>query len=150
MKITRLNVCVLAVVVLMQATDATSNEADNSQAPAADPMRGKKPGDVRDDNGLKMPFVWCPPGVVTMENVEVIIEPAPEKIKRSSDDEFDSNDEPAPAPKRTERIAPVKVFVSHYWIGKYEVTQSEWTDVMQTEPWKGKPGSAIMWQLSRE
>ena len=33
----------------------------------------------------------------------------------------------------------VKVFLTQgYWLGRYEVTQSEWKEVMQTEPWKGK------------
>jgi formylglycine-generating enzyme required for sulfatase activity len=31
----------------------------------------------------------------------------------------------------------VKVFLTKgYWLGKYEVTQSEWKQVMKTEPWK--------------
>ncbi len=39
-------------------------------------MLGKEAGQVRDDNGLKMKLVWCPPGFVTMENVDIITEPA--------------------------------------------------------------------------
>ena len=43
-------------------------EPVKTPTPVADAMRGKEPGDVRDDNGLKMKFVWCPPGKFTMEN----------------------------------------------------------------------------------
>jgi formylglycine-generating enzyme required for sulfatase activity len=28
-----------------------------------------------------------------------------------------------------------------FWLGKYEVTQSEWQRVMQTNPWKGRGGA---------
>ena len=125
-------------------------------APAADPMRGKEPGEVRDDNGLKMKLVWCPPGFVTMENVEVIKEPAAKKEDKPGDDDVDPNDEPAaknddvaiddevdpkdePEPRQTTITTPVKVFLTKgYWLGKYEVTQSEWKQVMKTEPWKGQ------------
>jgi formylglycine-generating enzyme required for sulfatase activity len=104
-------------------------------------MRGKEPGEVRDDNGLKMKLVWCPPGFVTMENVEVIEEPAAKKQDKpnNDDDEVDPKDKPAPEPRQTETITPVKVFLTKgYWLGQYEVTQSEWKLVMQTEPWKGQ------------
>jgi formylglycine-generating enzyme required for sulfatase activity len=37
------------------------------------------------------------------------------------------------------KVTPVKVFVTKgYWLGKYEVTQSEWKQVIKTEPWKGQ------------
>jgi formylglycine-generating enzyme required for sulfatase activity len=29
-------------------------------------------------------------------------------------------------------------FTNGFWLGKYEVTQSEWTLVMKTQPWKGQ------------
>ncbi len=33
----------------------------------------------------------------------------------------------------------MKVFLKKgYWLGKFEVTQFEWKQVMQTEPWKGQ------------
>src|SRR5579862_7657204 len=86
-----------------------------------------------------MKLVWCPPGFVTMENVEYNTEPAAEKEDKPNDDEVDSKDEPAPKPRQTERITPVKVFLTKgYWLGKYEVTQSEWKQVMSSEPWKGQ------------
>ena len=40
---------------------------------------------------------------------------------------------------RLQKITPVKVFVTKgYWLGKYEVSQSEWIQVMNTEPWKNQ------------
>jgi formylglycine-generating enzyme required for sulfatase activity len=75
-----------------------------------------------------------------MENREVITEPAVAKENQpNDDDDFDPKDEPAPQPRRMERITPVKVFLTKgYWLGKYEVSQSEWKHVMKTEPWKGQ------------
>jgi formylglycine-generating enzyme required for sulfatase activity len=92
-------------------------------------MLGTKLGQVRDDNGLKMKLVWCPPGFVTMEQVEIVEEPV------TTEDE----DEAAPKTRRVEKITPVKVLLTRgYWLGQYEATQSEWKEVMKTEPWKGQ------------
>ncbi len=108
---------------------ASPANPDESPAPAADSMVGKKPGQVRDDNGLKMKLVWCPPGVVTMEQIETVEEPV------TTEDE----DEAAPKTRRVEKITPVRVLLtSGYWLGIYEVTQAEWKQVMKTEPWKGQ------------
>ena len=138
MKSTWLTVCVVAAVAFLCLTQAKPDEPGKAPTPAADPMRGKEPGEVRDDNGLKMKLVWCPPGFVTMEKVEVITEPAAKKddsrtmmksIRKTS----------LPEPRQTTKITPVKVFLTKgYWLGKYEVTQSEWKQVMKTEPWKGQ------------
>ena len=39
----------------------------------------------------------------------------------------------------TNRFIRVKAFLTGgYWLGKCEVTQSEWKEVMETEPWKGE------------
>ena len=66
---------VVAAIALLRIAQANSDEPESAPAPrAADPMRSNAPGDARDDNGLKMKLVWCPPGFVTMENVEVIEE----------------------------------------------------------------------------
>ena len=75
---------------------------------------GTKAGEERDDNGLKMKFVWCPPGQFTMGS------PKSEEGRDSDED-------------------PVHVRLTKgFWIGKYEVTQGEWERVMGTTPWKGK------------
>jgi formylglycine-generating enzyme required for sulfatase activity len=76
-----------------------------------------------------------------MEEVEVIEEPAVENEENpiNDDDEVDRIDKAAPQPRQTAKITPVKVFVTTgYWLGKYEVTQAEWKQLMRTEPWKGK------------
>jgi sulfatase modifying factor 1 len=75
---------------------------------------GTKAGEERDDNGLKMKFVWCPPGQFTMGS------PNSEKDRSSDEDQV--------------QVTLTKGF----WIGKYEVTQGEWERVMDTTPWKGK------------
>ena len=103
-----------AAFPLLFATGSRSDEPAKTEKPNADSMLGKEPGQVRDDNGLKMKLVWCPPGEFTMEQVDVVEE--------------------------VEKIAPVKVILTRgYWLGKYVVTQAEWKRVMATEPWKGQP-----------
>ena len=133
--------CVVAAVACLRVAQAQPDEVvDKAPPPAADRGRGKKPGDLRDDNALKMKLVWCPPGFLTMEEIEVITEPAPEKTDDSNAAEADLKDKPAPRPRKINKITPVKVTLTQdFWLGKYEVTQSEWKEVMKTEPWKGDP-----------
>ena len=140
MKSTWLTVCVVAAAAFLPLTHAKPDEPGTAPAPVANPLLGKESGEVRDDNGLKLKLVWCPPGIFTMENYEVITEPAVEKENQPNDDDaVDPKDEPAPQPRPKEKITPVKVFLTKgYWLGKYEVAQSEWKQVMQTEPWKGQ------------
>lgn len=145
MKFPWLAVGVLIAVAVLSIGHGKSEEPAKASPPAAaDAMRGKAPGDVRDNNALKMKFVWCPPGFLTMEHVEYVFDPPPEKVAEPNDDNAESKEKPAAVqqkptpmrrPKRT--ITPVKVFVSQgFWLGKYEVTQADWKAVMKTEPWK--------------
>ena len=142
MKSTVLLICLAASVGFLATTELKSDEQGKDTASpkpdASDKFIGKAPGDVRDDNGLKMKLVWCSPGFVTMEDIEFVTEPVAKKANNpNDDDEVDPKDEPDT--RRTEKITPVKVFLTKgYWLGKYEVTQSEWKQVMQTEPWKGQ------------
>src|SRR5580692_1874572 len=54
-------------------------------------------------------------------------------------DNDDDDPRAEPEPRQTTKTTPVKVFLTKgYWLGKYEVTQSEWKQVMQTEPWKSR------------
>jgi formylglycine-generating enzyme required for sulfatase activity len=96
---------------------------------------GSRAGEERDDNGLKMKFVWCPPGQFTMGS--------PETEQGRGDDEDQ---------------VQVKL-TKGFWIGKYDVTQGEWERVMGTTPWKGeeyvKEGSRyaatyVSWQDATE
>jgi len=114
MKSTCFAVCVVAAVAFSWMTHAESDEPINVPTPAAGPMRGKEPGEVRDDNGVKMKLVWCPSGKFTMGS------PPSEQCRDSDENQ-------------------VSVTLTNgFWLGKYEVTQSEWKQVMQTEPWKGQ------------
>jgi formylglycine-generating enzyme required for sulfatase activity len=61
-------------------------------------------------------------------------------------------------PTRTrlgEKITPVHTFLTHgFWLGRFEVTQAEWKQLVATEPWKGKahtkegddfPATVVSW-----
>jgi formylglycine-generating enzyme required for sulfatase activity len=60
---------------------------------------------------------------------------------------------------RSDEHPPIKVNLTHgFWLGKYEVTQKQWKQLMETEPWKGKnfvqeaddnPASWIGWDDAR-
>jgi formylglycine-generating enzyme required for sulfatase activity len=127
----------MAVACCLLAIESRSDEQDKAGKATAEPAVGKEPGQVRDDNGLKIKLVWCPPGFVTMEQIEEIREPVP---ATEPTDENDSKNEPASKPVRLiQKVTPVKALVTiGYWLGRCEVTQSEWKQVMATEPWKGK------------
>jgi len=106
----------IACLVAMAGSIALGDEPPAANA-AAPKSTGTKAGQVRDDNGLKMKFVWCPAGTFTMG---------------SPTDERD----------RQENEAQVQVTLTKgFWLGKYEVTQSEWQRVMRTAPWVGKEWS---------
>jgi formylglycine-generating enzyme required for sulfatase activity len=74
-----------------------------------------KAGTVRDDNGLKLPLVWCPPGRFTMG--------------RPMDGDYESY--------FSEFQVPVTL-TRGFWIGKTEVTQAQWEQIMSTKPWVGR------------
>ena len=66
----------------------------------------RRPGEERVDNGLEMKFCWCPPGSFWMGS-------APGE------------------PSRAENQNPIRVVLSRgFWMGKFEVTQSQWRKVM--------------------
>ncbi|MBS0266895.1 MAG: formylglycine-generating enzyme family protein [Planctomycetes bacterium] len=138
MKSLSLSVCLVSAMALFSLAQVKSDEPGTATRLASEPMLGKAPGDVRDDNILKMKLVWCPAGFLTMEQVHVVEEPVVKKVDKADDDDVDPKDEPAPQRRQTEIITPVKVFLTQgYWLGKYEVTQAEWKQVMASEPWKG-------------
>jgi formylglycine-generating enzyme required for sulfatase activity len=75
---------------------------------------GTTAGEERDDNALKMKFVWCPPGEFMMGSTEN------EQGRRDDENQ-------------------VQVRLTQgFWLGKYEVTQGEWERLMGTAPWKGE------------
>ena len=75
---------------------------------------GIEAGQIRDDNGLKLKLVWCPPGEFLM------VSPAEEHGADGVDP------------------GQVRVILQQgFWLGKYELTQAQWKQVMETEPWRG-------------
>lgn len=115
LKASRRFICVLVTAFCLLAMEAISSEPDKAVPVIDDSMIGEEAGQVRDDNGLQMKFVWCPPGFLRMEQTET------------------------PGVSYNSDINRVKVFLSRgYWIGQYETTQGEWKRVMLTEPWKDK------------
>ena len=113
MKSLSLAACVLVVASLWMV-EAKPDEAGQSPTSAADPTIGKEPGEVRDDNDLKMKLVWCPAGTFKMGS------PKSEVGREKDEDQV-----------------TVKL-TKGFWLGKFEVTQGEWEEVMGTTPWKGK------------
>lgn len=107
------------------ADDSTDPEihSDSIRVEAIDSKKVESPGKVRDDNGLHMKLVWCPPGSVVMSQMEMNEDGTPDRSR-------------APT--------PVKSFLTRgYWIGRYEVTQSEWTQIMGNRPWADEQNSRI-------
>ena len=108
-------VFVVASLAFLRMPQANSDEPGNkAPAPDVDAMIGKEAGQIRDDNAPKMKLVWCPPGEFTMGS------PKSEKGRSKDENQADVT------------------LTKGYWVGKYEVTQSEWKQVMKTEPWKEK------------
>ena len=66
----RLIACLLAVAAVLPGKESTSDEKNEASKPAADSMLGDKPGQVRDDNAMKLKMVWCPPGNFTMVGID--------------------------------------------------------------------------------
>jgi formylglycine-generating enzyme required for sulfatase activity len=78
-----------------------------------------------------------------MEQVEQVEQPV--SIDNEADDD-DPQDQPAPQTRPTTKVTAAKVFLTRgYWLGKYEVTQAEWAEVLRTKPWEnqviGKKGN---------
>lgn len=107
-------VLILPTIACFRATESKGDGPEKGKkAPGADSMLGEKAGQVRDDNGMKMKFVWCPPGEFKMG---------------SPNSEADRN-------KYNEDQVTVNL-TKGYWLATLPVTQSEWKKVMASEPWK--------------
>jgi formylglycine-generating enzyme required for sulfatase activity len=123
-------------------TERSSSDADSNRR-FARPQAGQE----SDDNGLRMKFVWCLPGQFVMGPVRFVDgklvnegavaedmqkRPLLQERKRANADQSPVGDE-------HDQQSETKVFLFRgYWLGKYEVTQGEWKQVMGTEPWKGQ------------
>ncbi len=117
MKSTVLLICLAAAAGRLATTESKSDEQGKDATPskpdAADKFIGKEAGQIRDDNGLKIKLVWCPPGKFKMGT------PRTERNRFWEEGQVDV------------------ALPNGFWLGKYEVTQSEWKQLMSTEPWKG-------------
>ena len=98
---------------------------------------GKRVGEERSDNGLKLALVWCPPGEFRMGS------PPGEKGRATDEEQVDV------------------VLTRGSWLGKYEVTQEQWSRVMSKKPWMSElpqlrsegptyPASSVSWDLAKE
>ncbi len=117
--------------VRVEASQKPDNPRRTALASAGKKFIGEKPGQEWSGNGLKMKFCWCPLGRFTMGS------PKNEK------DRYDDEDQ-------------VSVTLTRgFWLGRYEVTQSQWKSVMKTTPWKGEvfvnegadfPATYVSWE----
>jgi formylglycine-generating enzyme required for sulfatase activity len=119
----------VAAFSLLTATGSRSDEPTKAEKPVGNSMLGKEAGLERDDNGLRMKLIWCPPGKFTMGS------PLSERDRRANEEQ-------------------VAVTLDGFWIGKYEVTQAEWERLTGTTPWRGKesvregddyPATCVSW-----
>ena len=108
------------------------------ERPATPPsasLVGRRTGELRDDNALRLKLVWCIPGRFLLGS-------------------------PPDEPGR--RLSEHRVQVTHlhgFWLGQTEVTQAQWRAVMQSEPWHGKsnvrlgpdyPATYVSWDDAME
>jgi formylglycine-generating enzyme required for sulfatase activity len=105
-------VCLLAVASCLSATELRSDEPDNAAPPPVNPMIGKAAGQVRSDNALEMKLVWCPPGKFKIRSLKMV-----------------EGREVSEGPVEAE-------LTTGFWLGRFEVTQSEWKQVTDSAPWK--------------
>ncbi len=97
--------------VIADTPDASLRPANETASPIRDSgFAGHRAGDTRDDNKLNLKLVWCPPGTFRMGS-------------QPGEDEYRTNE------------GQVETTLSRgFWIGKYEVTQQEWDQLMETNP----------------
>ncbi len=114
LKSPKLVACMLAAACCLSTTESKPYEPATGKEAGTDSMLGKEPGQLRDDNGLKMKLIWCPPGEFAMGSPKSGVGRSP----------FGNEDQ-------------VQVVLTKgFWLGKFEVTQSEWKQVMASEPWE--------------
>lgn len=100
----------VAVLLTVAATQAHLS--------AADRIEGKESGDKREFCGdLKLTCVWCKPGTFVMGSPK-------KEVGRA---------------QRGEEQVTVTL-TTGYWIGQTEVTQTQWIEIMGTQPWRAWKG----------
>lgn len=106
----------VALFASRMSRSAEPIESASATASTPDLMQGRQAGDVRDDNGLKMAFVWCPPGQFKMGS------PKSEAGRLSKENLVEAT------------------LTKGFWLGRTEVTQGQWEKVLGTTPWKTEKG----------
>ena len=108
----------IPAAMLAKVSPANPRPAPNREPPtqptagtnATGDLLGKKAGQERDDNGLELKLVWCPPGTFVMGS------PKDEKGRRTDEDQ-------------------VTVTLSNgFWLGTFEVTQAQYEQVIGKNP----------------
>jgi sulfatase modifying factor 1 len=108
-----------------QRPQAVAQDGLNAVSPFAQKWTGTRAGEERDDNGLRLKLVWCPPGSFRMGSPR-------SELGRDTDEE------------------QVEVTLTRgFWLGKYEVTEEEWEQVMGTSPWKQGRGRLRVERVAR-
>src|SRR5262245_11445288 len=107
------NLGVIALIAIIAFAIPGAERTTYALEPGNGTDVGKKAGDLRDDNGMKMKVLWCPPGKFTMGS------PKSEEGRGEEDED------------------QVDVVLSRgFWLGKTEVSQGQWKQLMGTTPWK--------------
>jgi formylglycine-generating enzyme required for sulfatase activity/uncharacterized caspase-like protein len=113
---------------LLLPTDVQSKAA--IERASSTPYEAPPPGQERDDNGLQMKLCWCPPATFLMGS--------PKNEPGRDNDEGDEN-------------GPVSVTLTRgFWVGKFEVTQSQWHKMMGTTLRDQRDRSDPNWSLAGE
>ena len=121
------SVAVLAALVL--SLTLISSQAQRIKGTSSPPPGPHKAGDVwvADLGGLaSMEMVWCPPGKFLMGS------PASEPDRQPFE------------PNETQHEVTL---TRGFWIGKYEVTQAQWSAVMGTQPAYFPAKTVIRWKV---
>lgn len=104
---------------MIGGTEARSDIDANPQAIAgreSTPMIGAIAGEERSDNELALRLVWCPPGT------------------------FVFGSPPSESGRDAEEFQASISLTRGFWLGKCEVSQKQWRQLMSSEPWDMKPG----------
>ena len=92
------------------AKSAPNEKAATRSENSSIDMTAGRNGELRTDNVLKMPLIWCEPHSFLAGS-------------------------PTDEPRRRANEGPVEVELTEgYWLGQYEVTQEQWESLMNSQP----------------
>ncbi len=103
--------CLIVAAWLLTTPGVPANEpAPAVNLAAQEPSQAPSGGEVRDDNSLHMKLVYCPPGNFRMGS------PISEPWRGADEEQVDVT------------------LTKGFWLGKYEVTQQEYSQIMGANP----------------